>query len=230
MSVTGSLKTWMEGKGFGFIARDDGQGDVFVHPRNLTNGGVEVMIVGAKFAFDVEPDEKSGKNKAVNVVLTQPGSGAPPSGGKGGGFGGQPQREKCGDFLAGKCTRGDRCKYSYDDGRGGFGGAQPQQDNRYSPYGGAPAGYGAPQPAYGGGYGGPPALPPGWEQITDPSSGRPYFCNRQTGQSSWEPPAAAPAGPPPLPYGWEQVTDPSSGKPYFCNRQTGQSSWEPPRA
>lgn len=81
-----------------------------------------------------------------------------------------------------------------------------------------------------------PALPPGWEQATDPSSGRPYYCNRATGQTSWTPPAAeAPAAPAPapapsaLPAGWEQTTDPASGKPYYFNRSTGASSWTPPQ-
>jgi len=246
MAVTGSLISFMEGKSFGFIKRDDGQGDVFVHVRQLRNGGEPDMVIGTKFSFDVEPDEKSGKTKAVNVSITQPGAaGGMPGGGGGfmggggGGFmGGAPApmggagggRDKCGDFLAGRCTRGDRCKYSHDDGSGGFGavgGGQP--DPRYSPYGmPAPMQYGAPM--------GMPGLLPGWEMITDPASGRPYYCNRATGQSAWEPPVAA-AAPPPmapqgpqLPMGWEQVSDPASGKPYYCNRATGQSSWEIPRA
>merc|ERR1740121_3533485 len=98
--------------------------------------------------------------------------------------------------------------------------------------------------------GGHPAaapMPHGQEQLTDPASGRPYFVNRATGETSWTPPgppqptaasaptpapAPAPAaiqGGPPLPPGWEQVTDPTSGKPYFCNRSTGVTSWTPPQ-
>ncbi|CAK0814756.1 unnamed protein product [Prorocentrum cordatum] len=126
---------------------------------------------------------------------------------------------------------------------------------------GGPPGYGMPPPGYGGcgmppcgggfgmpppGYGGPPPLPPGWEQANDPASGRPYFCNRSTGESSWTPPPApaggpggygggpgpggpgGPGGSPPLPQGWEQAPDPKSGKPYYFNRATGETRWEPP--
>jgi protein transport protein SEC31 len=34
-----------------------------------------------------------------------------------------------------------------------------------------------------------PALPPGWLQLVDPTSGHPYYVNQATGQSQWEPPA-----------------------------------------
>lgn len=37
----------------------------------------------------------------------------------------------------------------------------------------------------------PSALPAGWEQAPDPASGRTYYFNRATGQSSWTPPVAA---------------------------------------
>lgn len=142
----------------------------------------------------------------------------------------------------------------------GYGGPPPGYGGPPPGYGGPPPGYGGPPPGYGGpppGYGappgpaGPPGLPPGWEQITDPASGKPYFCNRATGETSWTPPAApamqpgaamaptpapAPSGPPqggaapPLPPGWEQINDPASGRPYFCNRSTGETSWTPPAA
>jgi hypothetical protein len=90
-------------------------------------------------------------------------------------------------------------------------------------YGPAPGMYGG---AYGGPYGAPP-LPRGWEQVADPATGRPYFCNRATGESSWTPPVAPPP-PAPLPPGWESGPDPATGKPYFFNRATGESRWTPP--
>lgn len=44
-----------------------------------------------------------------------------------------------------------------------------------------------------------PQLPPGWEQAVDPGSGRPYFANRTTGETSWTPPPYFPPPPPPPP-------------------------------
>lgn len=35
-----------------------------------------------------------------------------------------------------------------------------------------------------------PQLPPGWLQLVDPTSGRPYYVNQATSQSQWEPPVA----------------------------------------
>jgi len=112
-----------------------------------------------------------------------------------------------------------------------YGAVPGMADPRFSPYGLAGA---APML---GAIGMPPALPPGWETVTDPSTGKPYYCNRATGESSWTfptapvpvAPAAAPAAAP-LPVGWESMPDPATGKTYYFNRATGQSSWEPPPA
>lgn len=83
-----------------------------------------------------------------------------------------------------------------------------------------------------------PALPVGWEQVADPATGKPYYCNRATGESSWTVPVgAAPTMPAPvaaatpaLPAGWEQANDPATGKPYYFNRATNETRWEPPVA
>ena len=75
-----------------------------------------------------------------------------------------------------------------------------------------------------------PPLLPGWEQVTDPASGKPYFWNRATGETSWSKPADTELdydyeG---LPPGWRLANDPASGMPYFFNRHTGATSWMPP--
>eukprot|EP00962_Isochrysis_galbana_P005888 scaffold1585_cov96-Isochrysis_galbana.AAC.2 len=40
-------------------------------------------------------------------------------------------------------------------------------------------------------------LPSGYQKLTDPSTGRPYYVNLVTGQTSWSPPAGAEAAPAP---------------------------------
>merc|ERR1712217_976101 len=77
-------------------------------------------------------------------------------------------------------------------------------------------------------------LPAGWEQASDPKTGRPYFVNRVTGEAAWTtscfprwttepPPVMMPAEA--MPLGWEQAVDPSTGRLYYVNRSTGQSKW-----
>eukprot|EP00602_Paraphysomonas_sp_CaronLab_P005046 CAMPEP_0185030580 /NCGR_PEP_ID=MMETSP1103-20130426/17560_1 /TAXON_ID=36769 /ORGANISM="Paraphysomonas bandaiensis, Strain Caron Lab Isolate" /LENGTH=1052 /DNA_ID=CAMNT_0027565771 /DNA_START=108 /DNA_END=3263 /DNA_ORIENTATION=+ len=45
-----------------------------------------------------------------------------------------------------------------------------------------------------------PSLPPGWLQLVDPNSNRPYFVDQSTGQSQWEPPQAqSQVSPAPMP-------------------------------
>ena len=81
-------------------------------------------------------------------------------------------------------------------------------------------------------------LPPGWNAVTDPTSGRVYFYNASTNQTTWErpgaaqpqPPApvpAAPAAQPPLPRGWTEAKTPE-GKVYFYNTETQATQWERP--
>eukprot|EP00438_Fugacium_kawagutii_P005831 Skav231215 [mRNA] locus=scaffold2958:225978:226268:- [translate_table: standard] len=92
MSYSGTLKRFVEGKGFGFIENSDGSGDVFVHFSQLNNGGSDDMIVGAEMTFDITEDARSGKTKATNVTLTNGGSGG---GGGGGGKGkGKGKRDR----------------------------------------------------------------------------------------------------------------------------------------
>lgn len=105
--------------------------------------------------------------------------------------------------------------------------------DRFSPYGAASVSAFAGLPGMGMSAG----LPLGWEQATDPSSGRTYYANRTTGETSWTPPAmpampamAAAAAAPALPAGWEQASDPASGKTYYFNRALNQTTWEVPSA
>ena len=63
---TGSVKFFNAGKGFGFVARDDGGEDVFVHYSGLNMEGFKSLEEGAAVEYEVEKGEKGPQ--AVNVT------------------------------------------------------------------------------------------------------------------------------------------------------------------
>ena len=76
------------------------------------------------------------------------------------------------------------------------------------------------------------ALPAGWEELADETSGYPYWRNLHDNMTTWErptEPAVAPApADAPLPPGWTEVMDEASGYPYYLNERNGTTSWERP--
>ena len=66
MRITGTVKWFNSKKGFGFITRDDGQGDVFVHFSAIQSRGFKTLEEGQKVEFEIAKDEKGPK--AANVV------------------------------------------------------------------------------------------------------------------------------------------------------------------
>jgi len=63
--ATGTVKWFNDTKGFGFIQRDDGQADVFVHQSAIEKDGYRTLQEGEKVTFDVEQGDKGPK--AANV-------------------------------------------------------------------------------------------------------------------------------------------------------------------
>ncbi|MEO6153833.1 MAG: cold-shock protein [Croceibacterium sp.] len=68
--ATGTVKFFNAMKGFGFITRDDGKEDAFVHISAVERSGLPGINEGDKFSFDLEVDRR-GKYSAVNLVPVQ---------------------------------------------------------------------------------------------------------------------------------------------------------------
>ena len=65
--ATGTVKWFNATKGFGFIAPDDGAGDVFVHVSALEKAGMFELKEGQKLSYEVATNK--GKQAAANLKL-----------------------------------------------------------------------------------------------------------------------------------------------------------------
>ncbi|MEA2601102.1 MAG: cold shock protein [Acidobacteriota bacterium] len=58
MRITGKVKWFNDSKGFGFITRDDGQKDCFVHHSAIQGNGFKSLAEGDSVEFDVVQGNK----------------------------------------------------------------------------------------------------------------------------------------------------------------------------
>ena len=70
MRTTGTVKWFNDGKGFGFITRDDGGKDVLVHHSAIQkeSGGFATLTEGQKVEFDVVEGTKGPAAENVSKV------------------------------------------------------------------------------------------------------------------------------------------------------------------
>lgn len=63
--VLGKVKWFNDQKGYGFLAKEDGSGDVFVHFSAIQSEGFKSLVEGDSVEFDVIDSDKGPK--AANV-------------------------------------------------------------------------------------------------------------------------------------------------------------------
>jgi CspA family cold shock protein len=121
---SGTVKWFNPEKGYGFITRENGEKDVFVHQSAIQGGGFRTLNEGERVEFEVVQGQKGPA--AENVVrLDAPaggeggGSGSG-GGGGGGGYGGGGGGRGGGGYGGGGGGRGG----GYGGGGGGRGGGR----------------------------------------------------------------------------------------------------------
>ena len=68
MRTKGTVKWFSDEKGFGFITREDGSGDCFVHHSAIQGDGFRTLAEGAQVEFDVVQGEKGPAAENVSKV------------------------------------------------------------------------------------------------------------------------------------------------------------------
>ncbi|MFZ8801715.1 MAG: cold shock domain-containing protein, partial [Candidatus Calescibacterium sp.] len=58
MRLKGKVKWFDSKKGYGFITREDGQGDVFVHWSEIKTQGFKTLVQGEEVEFSLKEDPK----------------------------------------------------------------------------------------------------------------------------------------------------------------------------
>ncbi|MGE0611706.1 MAG: cold-shock protein [Hyphomicrobiales bacterium] len=71
MRVNGTVKFFNHSRGFGFIAPESGEKDVFVHITALERSGLPALDEGQKVTFEIQDDPRGRGKQAANIQLAQ---------------------------------------------------------------------------------------------------------------------------------------------------------------
>jgi CspA family cold shock protein len=115
---TGTVKWFNPEKGFGFITRENGEKDVFVHHSAIQGGGFKTLNDGERVEFDVVQGQKGPAAENVTRLDAPAGGSEGGYGGGGGRGGGGGSRGGGGGYGGGGGGRGG----GYGGGGGGGGG------------------------------------------------------------------------------------------------------------
>ncbi len=70
MRTTGTVKWFNETKGFGFITREDGEKDCFVHYSAIDGDGFKTLAEGEQVEFDIVDGQKGPAAANVSKVVS----------------------------------------------------------------------------------------------------------------------------------------------------------------
>ena len=65
---TGTVKWFNEGKGFGFIAQDNGGKDLFAHFSEIQGGGFKTLAENQRVQFEVKEGQKGLQAANIKVL------------------------------------------------------------------------------------------------------------------------------------------------------------------
>jgi cold shock protein len=68
--ATGTVKWFSSDKGYGFIAQDDGDQDVFVHHSAIKGEGYKGLAEGAKVEYELEDSPRGPQARDVSLVAS----------------------------------------------------------------------------------------------------------------------------------------------------------------
>ncbi len=66
--MTGTVKKFLDGKGFGFITPDEGDADVFFHQSEIQMEGFRTVTEGQRVEFEVEEGPKGLSARQVRPI------------------------------------------------------------------------------------------------------------------------------------------------------------------
>ncbi len=68
MLSQGTVKWFNEGKGFGFIAQDNGEAELFVHFSEIQGNGFKTLTENQRVQFEVKQGQKGLQAANVQVI------------------------------------------------------------------------------------------------------------------------------------------------------------------
>jgi cold shock protein len=70
--ASGTIKTLVKDRGFGFIQQDGGAEDIFFHRSSLQEGVYDSLVVGQQVEFDVKADDRNPSRSLADNLRVSP--------------------------------------------------------------------------------------------------------------------------------------------------------------